>query len=102
MMSYHGKRRTDGRVLCVLKAATRGARRMIVEPIARWERRRAAIAALSALDDALLEDIGISRNDIGRAVDGEIVARSAPAGAPPAIDATRSSTVAALPTRRAA
>ncbi|SMX48782.1 DUF1127 domain-containing protein [Maliponia aquimaris] len=36
-----------------------------------WQRRK-MIAALSAMDDRLLRDIGIYRNDIARVVDGFI------------------------------
>ncbi|MEC5293211.1 DUF1127 domain-containing protein [Aurantimonas sp. C2-6-R+9] len=40
--------------------------RVILNPIMR----RKAIADLSSLDDALLADIGLTRNEIARAVDG--------------------------------
>lgn len=36
---------------------------LLLRALQRWERRRAA-AALHSLDDRLLEDIGITRNDI--------------------------------------
>ena len=44
-------------------------RRWLRSAFRRWERRK-MIAALEAMDDRLLRDIGIYRNDIARLVDG--------------------------------
>ncbi|GKY89871.1 DUF1127 domain-containing protein [Sinisalibacter aestuarii] len=44
-------------------------RRWLRAAFRRWERRK-MIAALEAMDDRLLRDIGIYRNDIPRLVDG--------------------------------
>jgi uncharacterized protein YjiS (DUF1127 family) len=43
--------------------------RMIVRVFGRWQRRK-AMDQLQALDDRELWDIGLSRNDIPRAVEG--------------------------------
>jgi uncharacterized protein YjiS (DUF1127 family) len=48
-------------------------RRSILEPYARRRRRRIAIAQLKALDDRLLADIGVRRNDIERTVSSRVV-----------------------------
>ena len=50
-------------------------RRSILEPYARRRRRRMAIARLKALDDRLLADIGLRRNEIELAVDGRLPPR---------------------------
>ncbi|MDW9973043.1 DUF1127 domain-containing protein [Sinorhizobium meliloti] len=54
--------------------AARRSRRMTVagilrRAVQRWQRSR-AVAALQQLDDRLLEDIGVTRNDIPRIVEG--------------------------------
>jgi uncharacterized protein YjiS (DUF1127 family) len=41
---------------------------LLLRALQRWQRRRAG-AALHSLDDRLLEDIGITRNDIPRIVE---------------------------------
>ena len=48
----------------------------LVSTLRRWHRRRLAIRELMALDDRMLDDIGVRRDDIHRAVDGLL--RSAP------------------------
>ena len=48
----------------------------LLHAVRRWYRRRTAIRELYALDDRLLEDIGISRSEIVAAVEGAL--RSAP------------------------
>jgi uncharacterized protein YjiS (DUF1127 family) len=50
-------------------------RRSLLEPYARRRRRRLAIAGLRALDDRLLADIGLRRNEIELAVDGRLPPR---------------------------
>lgn len=50
-------------------------RAAVLEPYAQRRRRRIAIAQLKALDDRLLADIGLSRNDIERVVDGMLACR---------------------------
>jgi uncharacterized protein YjiS (DUF1127 family) len=50
-------------------------RRSILEPYAHRRRRRMAIAQLQALDDRLLADIGLRRNEIELAVDGRLPPR---------------------------
>ena len=40
--------------------------------VRRWHDRRRAIRSLSALDDRLLRDIGIDRNQVIRVVDGRL------------------------------
>ena len=50
-------------------------RRSILEPYAFRRRRRIAIAQLKALDDRLLADIGVQRNDIERTVDAMLARR---------------------------
>jgi uncharacterized protein YjiS (DUF1127 family) len=57
-------------------------RRSVLEPYARGRRRRIAIAALVALDDRLLADIGLRRGDIEPTVDG-MLARRDDASPPP-------------------
>ncbi len=44
--------------------------------VRRWHRRRLTIRELMALDDRMLDDIGVRRDDIYRVVDGFL--RSAP------------------------
>ncbi len=44
-------------------------RRLILEPYARRRRRKIGIAQLQALDERILADIGVQRNDIERIVD---------------------------------
>jgi uncharacterized protein YjiS (DUF1127 family) len=66
-------------------------RRALIEPIVRWERRRATIRALSSLDDRMLADIGISRNEIDQMVLGRLPRRGdcARAPSPPRPEAAR-------------
>jgi uncharacterized protein YjiS (DUF1127 family) len=67
-------------------AAAGGLRRVsrsVVGALARWHKRRATIAELSALDDRMLKDIGVSRGNIPALADGLMRARAAstdPAG----------------------
>ena len=56
-------------------------RRYLLEPMAKRSQRRHALAALVALDDRLLADIGLRRGDIELAVDGRLIDRAAPAPA---------------------
>lgn len=63
-------------------------RRSILEPYARRRRRRIAIAQLKRLDDWILDDIGVRRNDIGRAVDAILAGRDA-AASPPSMQRDR-------------
>jgi uncharacterized protein YjiS (DUF1127 family) len=76
-----------------------GAATALARAIARWRKRREAIAEISALSDRLLRDIGVARRDIRRAVDGRL-------DAPVAVHAARprppSSTVAIRPAGRRA
>ena len=62
-----------------------------IDAVRTWRRRRAAIAELSRLDDRLLNDVGIDRNEIRAAVDGMLSRPSErlrrPAPAPHAISA---------------
>lgn len=53
-----------------------------VDAVRRWRRRRAAIAELSRLDDRLLNDIGIDRNEIRAVVNGMLSRPSAPTHPP--------------------
>lgn len=50
--------------------------------IRRWHARRSAIAALAALDDRLLKDIGLRRSEIRRVVDSQLGALTAPPAEP--------------------
>src|SRR5690606_37644142 len=50
-------------------------RRHVLEPYARWRRRRIAIDHLRAMDDRLLADIGVPRGQIELAVDGKLPTR---------------------------
>lgn len=52
-----------------LEGVARPFHRFVLKPIARYSQRRAAIAQLSALSDALLVDIGLTRGEIPGAVD---------------------------------
>jgi uncharacterized protein YjiS (DUF1127 family) len=60
----------------------------LLEPIGRRLQRQQALAALAAMDDRLLADIGLRRGDIVLAVDGRLadprVARRRPAAPDPA------------------
>ncbi len=62
-----------------------------VDAVRTWRQRRAAIAELSRLNDRLLKDVGIDRNEIRAAVDGMLSQPSArtsrPAPALPVISA---------------
>lgn len=55
--------------------------RNVIEPMQRRRRRRAAVADLERLSDQLLADIGISRAEIPRVVDG-LVSRDRRAASP--------------------
>lgn len=57
-------------------------RRALIEPVVRWERRRATIRVLSSLDDRMLADIGISRNEIEQLALGRPPRRSQPSVVP--------------------
>lgn len=46
--------------------------RAIIQPIARWNERRATIMALSSLDDRMLADIGLTRGEIAQLANGRI------------------------------
>jgi uncharacterized protein YjiS (DUF1127 family) len=63
-------------------------RRHLIEPIRSRSQRQRAVAALAAMDDRLLADIGLRRGDIVLAVDGRLadprVTRRAPAATAPA------------------
>jgi uncharacterized protein YjiS (DUF1127 family) len=60
----------------------------LIEPIRSRSQRQRAVAALAAMDDRLLADIGLRRGDIVLAVDGRLadprVTRRAPAATAPA------------------
>ncbi len=60
-------------------------RRSILEPYARRRRRKIAIAQLQALDDRLLADIGVRRNDIERTVDRILTRRDESMSVPAAL-----------------
>lgn len=51
--------------------------RLVVQPWANWRARRVAYAELSALDDHMLSDIGISRGEIPGIVAGRLAPRRA-------------------------
>ena len=55
--------------------------RSVVVPVLRRRARRSAIAALEGMADLLLDDIGVSRHDIPKAVDG-MLARDFPSVLP--------------------
>ncbi len=55
-----------------LKAFVDAGRRIVGTLATNW-RRRKMIEALEGLDDRMLEDIGLSRNDIPRIVDTELL-----------------------------
>lgn len=57
-------------------------RKGVMERYLRRRRRKLAIAELQALDDRLLADIGLRRNDIARAVDGLLTNRGGAAATP--------------------
>jgi uncharacterized protein YjiS (DUF1127 family) len=61
--------------IAVGRAMMRLARRSILKPYIRRRRRRIAIAQLKALDNRLLADIGVRRNDIERIVDRLLASR---------------------------
>lgn len=46
--------------------------RTVVQPVRRWHKRKKAIDELHRLDERMLADIGIARNEITRVVDGMI------------------------------
>jgi uncharacterized protein YjiS (DUF1127 family) len=56
--------------------------RTIVKPIRRWHKRNKALDELYRLDERMLADIGIARNEIRQVVDG-MFARDAGAYAQP-------------------
>ncbi len=47
----------------------------VVETIVTWHKRRRTIGELSALDDCMLKDIGISRSEIHVVADGLVTGR---------------------------
>jgi len=51
----------------------------LVSTLRRWDRRRLAIRELMALDDRMLDDIGVRRDDIHRVVDGLLSSAPRPA-----------------------
>ncbi len=51
----------------------------LVSTLRRWHRRRLAIRELMALDDRMLDDIGVRRADIHRVVDGLLSSAPRPA-----------------------
>ncbi|MEE9156908.1 MAG: DUF1127 domain-containing protein [Acidiferrobacterales bacterium] len=51
----------------------------LVSTLRRWHRRRLAISELMALDDRMLDDIGVRRDDIHRVVDGLLSSAPRPA-----------------------
>ncbi len=53
-----------------------------VDAVRAWRQRRAAIAELSRLNDRLLNDIGIDRNEIRAVVNGMLSRPSAPTHRP--------------------
>ncbi len=53
-----------------------------VDAVRTWRQRRAAIAELSRLNDHLLKDIGIDRNEIRAVVNGMLSRPSAPTHRP--------------------
>ncbi len=59
-----------------------------------WQERRAAIRSLSALDDRLLRDIGLTRDDIRWAIDGP-----ATTSADTAVPAPKPAAIVTLPPR---
>lgn len=64
MMSTQQKSLRRRRYLEILRGAARVANWALIQPIARWNKRRATIATLSKLDDRILADIGIERGEI--------------------------------------
>lgn len=67
------------------RAVMRLARRSILEPYAHRRRRRIAIAQLKALDNRILADIGVRRNDIERIVDRLLASRDNTMSVPAAL-----------------
>lgn len=55
--------------------------------IRRWHARRSAIAALAALDDRMLKDIGLHRGAIRRLVDDQLAAQKRSSASHPAAPA---------------
>jgi len=51
--------------------------RLVVRPFASWRARQLALEELSALDDHMLADIGISRGEIPGIVSGKLPPRRA-------------------------
>lgn len=60
----------------IMRRGAKLLRKGVLERYLRRRRRRIAIAQLQALDDRLLADIGLRRNDIERTVDGLLTRRS--------------------------
>ncbi len=60
--------------------------RRIAARLRRWQERRAATRALLLLDDRILKDIGIARNEVRAAVHGTLPARRFVEAAPAARD----------------
>lgn len=83
-MTIQGRLRRRHRFIKALLAAGHLVNRTAIEPFVRRRKRRAAIAALSALDDAILEDIGIARYEIAGVVDGWVVPGGRTVRTPPA------------------
>lgn len=59
-------------------------RRSLIEPVVRWQRQRATIKALSALDDRMLADIGITRSEIEQLSRGRLPRHLEPVAVLPA------------------
>ena len=62
--------------------AVAGLVEITIDAVRTWRQRRAAIAELSRLNDRLLNDIGIDRNEIRAVVNGMLSRPSAPTHRP--------------------
>ena len=100
-MSIARESRNDGVLRRGVLSSIRFVKRIVIEPMVRWNRRRTTIQVLSSLNDAMLADIGVSRHEIAQLAHGRMPRRGA-VSALSVVDPARRSPEPAPEMRRAA